>query len=856
MSSVGADDLMSVLSGLAQQMLSARFEPTTIFKGEYSSQPGRNPSKSILILPKSTQRVLDSPSRWLPSLTKYHGYAVSRHWRRTSNFFSTSFSEFTSIDSFYWFLFKWPGHLGIYKRMTEEALIRFKSQSPTISSIPPAYWIWRHGRRAKAVEHINTRQGMTDNYKKERHAFLKDCIDYNVCPSLFTAQVVRSENPLDDLLTLSSSPRISPEDVTRESSRSQRTSLLIRIVELALSSGHDYRPIFKSMPESISLFKSLRFDHNNHHFPLFPLICWFCSNLDRVPIPRSVPECNSINKARLYFEDLVFPADRQCLMKWYTEEWCLDYPSHRMLIDDEDSCVETHRTFKETDGAIDIVANWDGLGLSKNAEMTLKALCAIGMTAQRYHPHRGYIDTGIEIRTPSQVIFHVNADDCVELALEQLSIGRFRNSRPRLIGFFLWELESVPIAHELGCELVDIIMVPSLFLMNSYSNYKNKVYLSGKAVEIPSSASMVELPPEARFISKYKKIFLLIFDAGSGVERKNPYLAVKSFEHLYADRSDICLIVKASQPPENHWGDPFDQYNRVKSICDAHKNILLIERRLSDSEIFALIHKSNIIVSSHRAEGFGYLLSYAILARKQLVATDYSGISTELRNFKLPWYPVRYTLIPPPNSKFFQEMADAFWADASLSDMKRQLMTALAESGSWGSIVEANRSSFELFEEHYSLHQYSNCLQGILNLSLSVHKETEYQEDLIHEVPNGEGQGASYSSRTSIGRGRHPLPSYLRKNSLELNEQEICADSLTLEVYQAKEDIVYLTYRTSALETTIDDLESSIIKMKEKLFWLRSQRKILLSYLRFSLGLVIRAQAIIARLTAKNQDPS
>ena len=100
------------------------------------------------------------------------------------------------------------------------------------------------------------------------------------------------------------------------------------------------------------------------------------------------------------------------------------------------------------------------------------------------------------------------------------------------------------------------------------------------------------------------------------------------------------LIIKAGKQHINHWGDPFDSYEKLRRLTMSRDDIKLIDSYLIDNDLNALMLDSSCIVSTHRAEGFGYLMAYALLLRKPLISTSYSG-------FRIPkcfpkYYPVEY----------------------------------------------------------------------------------------------------------------------------------------------------------------------------------------------------------------------
>lgn len=719
---VTAQDLDKLLNGLTIDCLRGCRE--SLENKSHKSSKKRTPenAKRFYCLPHSVCSILNSSSEWLPTLTKYHGYAASRHWQRTSSFFSSKYNQFASLKCFYWFLFQWQGYLGVPKQITAAAGSAFALDLGYASSIPPIYWIWKKGKEADRLDALNTREGIMQEYAKDRTQFLIDCVDHNVCPSHYAQAAGLSSRLTPDIKPTYGALKLIHAHTDTVGLSAEPADLLRTLFEVALANPTDPTPVLKLIPESISLFRLLEVDISSNILPFFPLLCWISSRGDR-----------HLNASFLAYLDAL--PSRKALLKWFIDVWCSCHPAHLLLIDI--SFIEEYSSLPDpkcSDGPVEIVANWDGLGLSKNAEMTLSALQNAGIEVIRSHPQNGYLDPIGCHDSPSRIIYHVNADDCVHLIIDKLALRPCLRSRAKMLGFFLWESEQLPLAHELGCELIDTILIPSRFLLTSYNRYRDKTILVGKSVELPDQSN-TEIPREVRNMSTFRVMFLLVFDSGSGVERKNPYPAVKTFEELFGERSDVCLVVKASKPPDNHWGDPFGQFERIKRISQQYENIFFIERRLSDEEIFGLVYAADIIVSCHRAEGFGYLMSYAILARKQLVATGYSGISEEIDSLGLPWLPLNYVLRPPLGGKFFQEMDSALWAEIFFSDLRHRMLEAFNRVPSWRDTVIQNEQKFNVFERYYSLARYSSCLALILDPSSTSCLHTKDATEMPKQSP-------------------------------------------------------------------------------------------------------------------------
>lgn len=535
-----------------------------------------------------------------------------------------------------------------------------------------------------------------------RMLFLNDCISFNICSSLYSLSAPSTHQSIYGIQPSVQALLLIDQSGDSFFSCPKLADLIELTFAVAVANPTDNQPVCRLIPESIRAFQALLIEIREVQYPLFPFICWCFLGITS----GRHTSLSSIIKA--------IPALVH-IMEWYVHTWCASYPGHLQLVSiDTLNFAQSKLPEKNYNKIVEIIANWDGLGLSQNAEMTLQALNLAGQTAIRVHPLKGCLDPRAKRDQATKIIFHVNADDCVEFTLRKLSIIPGTQGQPHVLGFFLWELEQVPLAHELGCCLVDTLLVPSEFLAKTYKRYDPKVRMVGKAISLLSRDNTI-IPPEAVKALDFGFVFLLVFDSGSGIERKNPYPAIKAFEQLYGDDPRVCLVIKASPPPRSHWGDPFDQYNRIKAISDRHENIVFIERRIKDEEIYGLVYCSDAILSCHRAEGFSYLMSYAMLARKQLIATDYSGIASEVHSTGLPWLPLQYTLQSPIAGKFFHEMTGAVWANVHLSDLKRRMKQARSQQRQWPEIIQCHWQEYQKFDDYYSARRYSASLLKALD---------------------------------------------------------------------------------------------------------------------------------------------
>jgi glycosyltransferase involved in cell wall biosynthesis len=356
--------------------------------------------------------------------------------------------------------------------------------------------------------------------------------------------------------------------------------------------------------------------------------------------------------------------------EYYNCKWLATHPQHALL----GSTVKTPRTAMPP--SIRVVAHWDsGSGLTQNAIMSVKALHGAGIPVTLLYPSgevytnlssaSSVLDLKVEVKRDA-ILLHVNADEAPDTLIK---LSHYINlDATHIIGFYLWELEEIPRAHLLGLELVDEIWAPSEFVYEAYKPIcGKKVKPVTKALQVPSD---VKHNREKFGIPKNNFAVLLSFDYHSCVERKNPVVAVQGFLQAFGEDPDVTLVVKTTEYSPNHWGDPFLQWNSVKSLAETDERIIVIEDFLPNDEFFELINSCDAVVSTHRAEGFGYLPAYAIWLGKSVISTAYSGTNEYCT--KENSYMVDYSLVPVPAAKFIYPMLRPMWAEVKMDSLITQ----------------------------------------------------------------------------------------------------------------------------------------------------------------------------------------
>lgn len=230
-------------------------------------------------------------------------------------------------------------------------------------------------------------------------------------------------------------------------------------------------------------------------------------------------------------------------------------------------------------------------------------------------------------------LFHMNPH---ELATAYLQLGKQVWDGHYNIAYWLWELEDFPDEWVDCIHLLDEIWTPAEYISEGIRKKTDKPVITVPYhVTAPVSASY----DRAYFgLPMDKFLFLMMFDCGSMMERKNPEAVIKTFQMSFDNRlKDVGLIIKIN-------GGSGNDVAKIKSYIAGYENIYLINQVFTKLEINSLIKCADTVVSLHRAEGFGLVLAEAMLNGVPCIATNWSA-NTEFMNSQVACM-VDYTLVP------------------------------------------------------------------------------------------------------------------------------------------------------------------------------------------------------------------
>ncbi|HQT65217.1 MAG: glycosyl transferase family 1 [Acidiphilium sp. 21-62-4] len=230
----------------------------------------------------------------------------------------------------------------------------------------------------------------------------------------------------------------------------------------------------------------------------------------------------------------------------------------------------------------------------------------------------------------------------------------------RVIGMWVWELPVVPKQWHYAGKFVHEVWAPSQFCADAM-----QAIVPGRVRVVPYPVATGPLPfagdRNSFGLPQDKIIVLTIFNLASSMVRKNPLAAIAAFKAAFGDNDNYLFVMKLSGVR-----DYADDLALIRTAVGAARNIQLMTETLPEPELRGLIAVSDIILSLHRAEGFGLIPATAMLLGRPVIATGWSGNV----DFMTPETSilVSHKLVPVIDPRGTYEMPGALWAEPDIED--------------------------------------------------------------------------------------------------------------------------------------------------------------------------------------------
>lgn len=253
---------------------------------------------------------------------------------------------------------------------------------------------------------------------------------------------------------------------------------------------------------------------------------------------------------------------------------------------------------------------------------------------------------------PPVDLLYVNADQT--LATRQSLLAQGHTEGRYTIGFWHWEQPEIPRRHHAAFSELDEVWVPSTFVQDAV------VAVSPVPVfKVPHAVSVVPSAGASRErfgLPSDRQLVLVMYDFNSFQERKNPQAAIAAYRLAAAQSPSLGLVVKTHNSAANP-----EALAEVRACLADLPGVTFIDETLSRQETWDLESCCDILLSLHRAEGFGFGPAEMMALGKPVVATGWSA-NMDFMNATNSM-PVRYELKPLEKTVGPYD-AGPLWADA------------------------------------------------------------------------------------------------------------------------------------------------------------------------------------------------
>jgi glycosyltransferase involved in cell wall biosynthesis len=254
-----------------------------------------------------------------------------------------------------------------------------------------------------------------------------------------------------------------------------------------------------------------------------------------------------------------------------------------------------------------------------------------------------------------------------------------------------WELPLVPRTWEPMLGAMDAVLAPTRYVQAACAAVipGDRVLHYPQAVFLPGG---VEPDRAAWGVEGARTVFVVSFDPGSDIERKNPWAALEAFRNAFPRDPDVALIVKSK--PWSNVPQFVAQSEELRARVGSDRRVKIVDRSLGYAEVLSLYASCDVMLSLHRSEGLGLHLMEAMSLGKVVVATNWSG-NTDFMT-RDDSVPVGYRLIAVKtgHGTYRSEVGrpGQEWAEADLreaAEAMRALHENPARRGSLGSAAAA-----------------------------------------------------------------------------------------------------------------------------------------------------------------------
>ncbi len=199
------------------------------------------------------------------------------------------------------------------------------------------------------------------------------------------------------------------------------------------------------------------------------------------------------------------------------------------------------------------------------------------------------------------------------------------------IGYWAWETTKAPKSWVLVADYFHEIWVPSDFVRDAVG----RAFIGAGREDLVRRLRVMPhplppMPPQSpekreqakrRFDLTAACEMLCLFDTKSSAARKNPWGVIDAWQSAFPQATpEARLTIKVSDLSRDR-----ASATKLAALVAARTDMRLVSDHFSEIDMIAFIGAFDVLVSLHRAEGFGLTLAEAMAQGVAVIATEFSG---------------------------------------------------------------------------------------------------------------------------------------------------------------------------------------------------------------------------------------
>lgn len=253
----------------------------------------------------------------------------------------------------------------------------------------------------------------------------------------------------------------------------------------------------------------------------------------------------------------------------------------------------------------------------------------------------------------------------------------------RHVGYWAWELPQAPDSWRRAFRFVDEVWAPSAFTADALRALA-PASTPVRVVPHPVCARPPAVPDRAGFgLPPDACLVLVALDLKSTAARKNPRGALEAWRRAVPrprpDATLVCKVGGADVEPA--------LFAALAHELAGRPDVRLLDAVLPQARMDALLASVDVVLSLHRAEGFGLVPAQAMRLGKAVVATGWSGVMDYMTPETAAL--VRYDLTPAVDPQGLY--AGALWAEPDIAHAAELLRELLDDPAARGTLGERAR---------------------------------------------------------------------------------------------------------------------------------------------------------------------